>query len=70
MTRAQARPSPYLAVIHENYLRSMGTGKYADLVIIDDDLLGIEPHEISNTKTLMTLVWGKVVYDSGDLVFQ
>ena len=48
----------------------METGKYADLVIIDDDLLGIDPHEISNTKTLMTLVWGKVVYDSGDLVFQ
>jgi len=49
---------------------SLEAGKYADLVIIEDDILGIDPARISDTKTLMTLVGGKVAYDSGDLPFQ
>jgi len=46
---------------------SLEAGKYADLVIIGEDILAIDPGRISDLKTLMTLVGGKVVYDSGDL---
>jgi len=49
---------------------SLEPGKYADLVIIGEDILAIDPERISDVKTLMTLVGGNVVYDSGDLVVQ
>jgi predicted amidohydrolase YtcJ len=43
---------------------SLEAGKLADLIIIDRDLFLIEPTEIGKTEVLMTMVGGKVVYES------
>lgn len=43
---------------------SITPGKLADLVILSDDVLRIEPAAISNVKVAMTMVGGKVVYES------
>jgi predicted amidohydrolase YtcJ len=41
---------------------SIQTGKLADMVVVDQDLFQIDPHKIVQTKVLMTIVGGKVVY--------
>lgn len=38
-------------------------GKLADLAVIDRNILTIDPSEISEIKTLMTIIGGKVVYE-------
>ena len=43
---------------------SIETGKLADLIIVDRNLFQIEPTEIGKTEVLMTMVGGKVVYES------
>jgi len=43
---------------------SIETGKLADLIVIDRNLFMIEPTEIGKTEVLMTMVGGKVVYES------
>jgi predicted amidohydrolase YtcJ len=43
---------------------SIETGKLADLIVIDRNLFMIEPTEIGKTQVLMTMVGGKVVYES------
>jgi len=46
---------------------SLETGKLADLIVLSQDVFKMDPHDLNKTKVLMTLVGGKVVYDSGDL---
>ena len=41
---------------------SIKVGKYADLIVVDQNLLKIDPDNISDTKVLMTLLGGKVVW--------
>jgi predicted amidohydrolase YtcJ len=43
---------------------SIEAGKLADLIVIDHDVFMIEPTEIGRTEVLMTMVGGKVVYES------
>ena len=43
---------------------SIETGKVADLIILDRNLFQIEPTEIGKTEVLLTMVGGKVVYES------
>jgi hypothetical protein len=43
---------------------SIEAGKLADFCILDKDILTIEPHEISKTQNLMTIVGGRVVYNA------
>jgi len=43
---------------------SIESGKLADLIVIDHNLFLIEPTEIGKTEVLMTMVGGKVVYES------
>jgi len=43
---------------------SLGPGKLADFILIDRDLFKIEPSEIDKTEVLLTVVGGKVVYQS------
>lgn len=40
-------------------------GKLADFCVLDEDILTVEPHRIKDIRTLMTIVDGKVVYDTG-----
>jgi hypothetical protein len=46
---------------------SIEVGKLADLIVIDENLFHLEPHEISDAKVLLTLLGGKPVY--GDWSF-
>jgi hypothetical protein len=43
---------------------SLEPGKLADLIIVSQDLFKIEPSEIGKTQVLLTMVGGKVVYES------
>ena len=43
---------------------SVETGKLADLIIVSQDLFKVDPHELRKTEVLLTMVGGKVVYES------
>jgi predicted amidohydrolase YtcJ len=43
---------------------SIESGKVADLIVLSQDLFKIEPNQIANTEVLLTMVGGKVVYQS------
>lgn len=43
---------------------SLEPGKLADLIIINQNLFEIDPHKIGDTKVQVTIVGGKVVYQS------
>jgi hypothetical protein len=43
---------------------SLEPGKLADFILLDRDLFQIEPSEIGQTEVLITVVGGKVVYQS------
>jgi len=43
---------------------SLEPGKLADLIVLSQDLFQIEPTEIGKTEVLLTMVGGKVVYQS------
>ncbi len=46
---------------------SIENGKLADVIVVDQDLFKIDPHQINQTKVLLTMVGGKVVYASEGL---
>ena len=45
---------------------SLEPGKLADLIVLSQDLFKIEPSSIAKTEVLLTMVGGKVVYQSPD----
>lgn len=52
------------AAFEEDIKGSIEVGKYADLVIVDRDPLTIDPHDLKNVKTLLTMIDGRVVYEA------
>ena len=46
---------------------SIEIGKVADFCVIDDNILNIDPHKITDLSILMTIAGGNVVYDTGIL---
>lgn len=46
---------------------SIEVGKAADLVVLERDLFSIPPAEIGETKVLLTLLAGEVIYQSGEI---
>ena len=49
---------------HEEKIKgSLEPGKLADIIVLSDDLLTIDPEKILDVKILMTIVDGKVVYE-------
>ena len=46
----------------ENKMGSVEAGNFADMVIVDTDILECAPEAIKDTKVLMTMLGGKVVY--------
>jgi len=46
----------------EDVLGSIEAGKYADFTVLDKDILEIPPKEILDTKTIYTIVGGKIRY--------
>ena len=43
---------------------SLEVGKFADLIVVSQNVLDIVPQEIANTKVLTTIVGGQVVYEA------
>ena len=43
---------------------SLETGKVADLIVVSQDLFHTDPHQVGKTDVLVTIVGGKVVYES------
>ena len=50
------------AAFEEKQKGSIESGKYADLVLLSDDILSIDPVKIKDVQVVMTVVNGKVVY--------
>jgi predicted amidohydrolase YtcJ len=48
----------------EDMVGSLEIGKYADIIILDQNLFEIPVEEISSTKVLKTILAGKLVFDS------
>ncbi|HEY6444227.1 MAG TPA: amidohydrolase [Candidatus Acidoferrales bacterium] len=48
----------------EKILGSIQPGKLADMIMISQNLFQVAPMQIANTKVLMTMVGGKVVYEA------
>ena len=44
---------------------SIEVGKLADLAVLSQDILNVPPDAIRDTKALMTVVGGKIVYRNG-----
>jgi predicted amidohydrolase YtcJ len=53
---------PAYAVSQEDVIGSLAPGKFADLVILSDNPLTIDPNDIKDLKVLMTMVGGRVEY--------
>jgi predicted amidohydrolase YtcJ len=52
-------------VFQEDNLGSIQAGKLADLVVLDRDYLTIPADQIKDIKPVMTMVGGRIVYESG-----
>ncbi|RLD21589.1 MAG: amidohydrolase [Bacteroidetes bacterium] len=55
------------AAFEEEHKGSIKPGKYADIVILSEDLIRCDEQDILSTKVLMTLVGGSIKYSSGKL---
>jgi predicted amidohydrolase YtcJ len=51
-------------MFQEANLGSLAMGKYADLLVLDRDYLKVPAEQIKDIKPLLTMVGGKVVYES------
>ena len=61
--RAMTINSAYIMNMDDK-VGSLEIGKYADIIILDQNLFEIPVEEISSTKVLKTILAGKVVFDS------
>jgi len=52
------------ASFEENKLGSIEAGKLADFVVLDQDILTIDPVKIKDTKVILTVLDGEIIYDS------
>ena len=51
----------------ENHLGSIEAGKLADLVVLDRDYFTVSAADMRQTRSILTVVGGKVVYTTGEL---
>lgn len=51
----------------EDVTGSVEVGKYADLIVLDQNLVTAKPERIGDTHVLMTMVGGKVVFEANGL---
>lgn len=54
---------PAYASFEETSKGSLTPGKLADLIVLSDDITKIEPEEILNTRVVLTIIDGKVVWE-------
>jgi len=57
-----------IAMHHEDMTGSISVGKYADIVVINQDLFEIEPQEIEHADVSLTLLEGEAVFDPNGLL--
>jgi predicted amidohydrolase YtcJ len=60
---AHTRSNAYF-VFREADLGSLQPGKYADLLVLDHDYLSVPQDGIKDIRPVLTMVGGKVVYES------
>jgi predicted amidohydrolase YtcJ len=53
-------------VLRQNLLGSLERGKFADLLVLDNDYFSVPEREIRKIKPLLTMVGGKVVYQASN----
>jgi len=67
MTRQEALLSmtlwPAYAAFMEDVSGSLAPGKYADFVVLDQDIMSVAEDRILHTSVLMTVLGGQVVYE-------
>ena len=51
----------------ENRKGSISNGKFADMVVISDDIFTIAPNDMMKAHTIMTIIDGKIVFDRKEL---
>ncbi|MDE3057834.1 MAG: amidohydrolase [Bacteroidota bacterium] len=51
------------AAFQENVKGSISVGKFADFVVLSDDILAIDPVKIADVQVEMTVLGGKIVYE-------
>jgi predicted amidohydrolase YtcJ len=61
-TRGAARAS-YL----DQWVGTLTKGRYADLVVLSQDIFSVPASDIGKTRALLTMVGGKIVFDSEQL---
>jgi predicted amidohydrolase YtcJ len=61
---AYTRGSAY-AEFEEQNLGTLGPGKLADLAVLSQDIFSVSLDELPKTRSLLTLVGGRTVYDAG-----
>lgn len=68
MTREEALRSmtiwPAYAAFEESVLGSLSPGKYADFVVLDQDIMRVPESDIMKTKVLATYLGGRAVYQA------
>jgi len=71
MTREEALTSYTLnnaiAAFEEDIKGTLTPGKYADFVVLSQDLLSVPEEDIPDTEVLMTFVGGELKYDAADM---
>ena len=67
MTRLEALQSmtiwPAYAAFMENESGTLSAGKYADFIVLDQDIMTVAAERILDTRVLMTVLGGAVVYE-------
>ncbi|HEU4563733.1 MAG TPA: amidohydrolase family protein, partial [Gemmatimonadaceae bacterium] len=68
MTRAEALKSmtlwPAYAAFQEREMGSLAPGKYADFVVLDQDIMTVPAERILATRVLATYLGGRAVYEA------
>ncbi len=68
MSREEALASmtlwPAYAAFMDDVAGSLSPGKYADFVVLDQDIMTVAPERILETRVLMTVLGGRTVYEA------
>ncbi len=49
----------------EDVSGSLTPGKYADFVVLDQDIMSVAPERVLDTHVVMTVLGGEIVYEAG-----
>lgn len=59
--------NPAAQMHREREIGSIEVGKLADLIVLSQNLFRVPTEQISDTRVLLTMMGGRIVFDSGDL---